>query len=127
MADGRQIADYRAHAEVHAMASTQGGASIVLGVVDGSLTVLTIADPKNEANQDFLSSLPSRQTDFNPDSPNISPARKTITNGALNFGAVMQVARVTARAKMAQKSRACVISWILLRRAHGSMTTQKKT
>ena len=40
--DGRQIAKYQAHAEIKAIASTQGGASLVLGAVDGSVVNLAI-------------------------------------------------------------------------------------
>ncbi len=40
--DGKQIAKYQAHAEIKAIASTQGGASLVLGAVDGSVVNLAI-------------------------------------------------------------------------------------
>ena len=34
--------------------------SVVLGMVDGNLTVLTIADPKKENMRGYLKGLPSR-------------------------------------------------------------------
>ena len=115
VSDGRQIADYRCPAEIRAMAGTQGGTSVVLGAVDGSVTVLTIADPKNKHNKSFLASLPSRNPEFHqpPDEPEPSAATvngaKAITSG--KFQTVVQVARIAAKAKLASenKSRACVI------------------
>ena len=119
VSDGRQIADYKAHAEVNAIASTQGGASVVLGVVDGSVVALPIADPEYQSNIDFLSSLPSRKAVFNAQaSPHRSPSRKKLGNGTVapKLAAVLQVARISARVKLSQtahvtqRSRACVLS-----------------
>ena len=36
--------------------------SVVLGMGDGSMTTLTIADPEKEGIGDYLKSLPSRHT-----------------------------------------------------------------
>ena len=40
--------------------STTDGNSVVLGMVDGNLTVLTIADPKKPHMKQYLNELPSR-------------------------------------------------------------------
>ncbi len=108
--DGRQIADYKAHAEITAIESTDGGTSIILGAVDGSLVVLAIADPKND-NTEFISSLPSRQ--IMTESPEGSPSH-TAEDGddkkQSRFGAMAEVARAVAMARKAQTSRACALS-----------------
>ena len=110
VSDGKQIADFKTHAEIRAIASTQGGVSLVLGAVDGSVIVLTVADPTKEANKEFLQSLPSRQITALPDAMSSMAGRLKMANGNSRFGTVAQVARMTAKAKLAQKSRACVIS-----------------
>ncbi|GBP66181.1 hypothetical protein EVAR_81838_1 [Eumeta japonica] len=43
--DGKAIAEYRAPAEVTAVASAHGGAAVALASQDGCLTVLNIVDP----------------------------------------------------------------------------------
>ncbi len=40
--DGKQIAKYQAHAEIKAISSAQGGCTLVLGAVDGSVVNLAI-------------------------------------------------------------------------------------
>jgi len=42
------------------METTTDGRSVVLGMGDGSMTTLTIADPEKPGMADFLKSLPSR-------------------------------------------------------------------
>lgn len=54
------IANYRVPAELSAVDSTHDGKSIVLGTVDGCLSVLAIADPKKSDMQTYLGELPSR-------------------------------------------------------------------
>lgn len=54
------IANYRVQAELSAIDSTYDGKSIVLGTVDGCVSVLAIADPQKPEMKDFLSNLPSR-------------------------------------------------------------------
>jgi WD40 repeat protein len=116
--DGRQIADYQTHAEIKAIASTEGGSCLVLGAVDGSVVVLTVADPIKNASREFLSALPSRQLaqandlstmKHNDGATNVDSTDQKMANGAQKFGTVVQVARLAAKAKM-QKSRACVLS-----------------
>ena len=58
--DGKQIANYRVQAELKAMRTSADGLSIILGMGDGSMTTLTIADPENKQTKNFLSHLPSR-------------------------------------------------------------------
>ncbi len=106
VSDGKKIANYKAHAEIKDIASTQGGMSIVLGAVDGSLGVLSVADPEKTVNKEFLSTLPSRQV---KEMESVGHDGK-MANGSTKLGMALRVARVTARAKLAQKSRACVIS-----------------
>ena len=42
------------------MATTSDGNSVVLGMGDGSMTTLTIADPSKAGTREYLSQLPSR-------------------------------------------------------------------
>ena len=42
------------------MESTTDGNSVVLGMVDGNVTVLTIADPTKAYMSEYLKALPSR-------------------------------------------------------------------
>lgn len=50
----------RVPSDLSALESTTDGNSVVLGMVDGNLTVLTIADPKKPHMKDYLKDLPSR-------------------------------------------------------------------
>ena len=62
------IATFRVQADLKAMDTTTDGRwgvavhprSVVLGMGDGSMTTLTIADPEKEGIVDYLKSLPSR-------------------------------------------------------------------
>ena len=58
--DGSMIANYRVPSELSTLESTSDGNSVVLGMVDGNLTVLTIADPKKGKMSEYLKALPSR-------------------------------------------------------------------
>ena len=111
--DGKEIAHYKAHADIRAIASTGGGTSLVLGAVDGSVVVLVIADPKNRANVEFLHMLPSRQEAQHSGGDELGGAPSTSDDKTLaglnTFGAFAQVARAAAKAKKVQKSRACVV------------------
>lgn len=62
MSDCEMISNYRMQAELTAIRSSSDGKSIVLGTVDGCISVLAIADPKND-NFEFLQKLPSRDPD----------------------------------------------------------------
>ena len=111
LGDGKMIAKYKAHAEVKVITCSPGGMSVIIGAVDGSMTVLTIADPTFEDNIEFLQGLPSRQR-HQPNQPGFAE-----TNGEQDLitpknaiGTALQVARFVAKARGAQRSRACVIS-----------------
>lgn len=54
------IADYRVPAELSAIDSTADGKCLVLGTVDGCVTVLVIADPLKPEMKEYLKQLPSR-------------------------------------------------------------------
>lgn len=47
-------------ADLKGMETTTDGRSVVLGMGDGSMTTLTIADPEKEGIGEYLKSLPSR-------------------------------------------------------------------
>ena len=50
----------RVPSDLSSLESTTDGYSVVLGMVDGNLTVLTIADPKKPHMSEYLNALPSR-------------------------------------------------------------------
>lgn len=109
VSDGKMIANFKAHAEVKAMASTAEGETVVIGAVDGSFTVLSIADPEYEECVEFLQCLPSRNLQTN--TPNgYRTENGDIVQGKNSMGTALQVARFVAKARQAQKSRACVLS-----------------
>lgn len=58
--DGVMIANYRVPSDLSSLESTTDGYSVVLGMMDGNLTVLTIADPKKGKMNEYLKALPSR-------------------------------------------------------------------
>lgn len=106
--DGKQIADYKAHAEIKTMVSTKGGLSLVLGAVDGALVSLTIADPLTESSRELLASLPSRQISQSETRRSSVAVAKHANETKL--GPAVQVSRMVAKARLAQKSRACLLS-----------------
>ncbi|CAG0882144.1 unnamed protein product, partial [Cyprideis torosa] len=66
--DGRMISNYRIQAELSAISTTEDGRYIVVGTVDGCLTVLAIADPaKADEMRKQLASLPSRVEEVRDD------------------------------------------------------------
>lgn len=54
------IANYRLSAELTAIETTTDGRCVVIGTLDGCLTVLAIADPTVPPSVQFLATLPSR-------------------------------------------------------------------
>ena len=60
VSDGAMIANYRVPSDLSSLESTTDGYCVVLGMVDGNLTVLTIADPKKGKMSEYLKALPSR-------------------------------------------------------------------
>ena len=63
--DTKMISNYRMQAELTAIKSTSDGNSIVLGTVDGCLSVLAIADPQKVEMTEYLQDLPSRDEQVN--------------------------------------------------------------
>ena len=59
--DGTQIANYRVSADLKCLETTRDGRSLVLGMGDGAITTLTIADPDKSDTKEYLKSLPSRR------------------------------------------------------------------
>jgi len=59
------IANYKVQAELSAIASTKDGKALVLGSVDGCISVLALADPSKPEMITFLSALPSRDEKVN--------------------------------------------------------------
>lgn len=58
--DGQMLANYRLAAELTAIETTTDGRCVVIGTLDGCLSVLAIADPSVTGSFQFLASLPSR-------------------------------------------------------------------
>jgi len=58
--DGTMIANFRVQADLKGMETTADGRTMVLGMGDGSMTTLTIADPDKSGITQYLKSLPSR-------------------------------------------------------------------
>ena len=60
--DGIMIANYRVPSDLASLESTTNGYSVVLGMMDGNVTVLTIADPNSKKvnMNEYLKALPSR-------------------------------------------------------------------
>ena len=59
--DGEMIADYRVPSNLTSLESTTDGKSVALGLVDGNLLILTIADTSKKKMIHYLRSLPSRE------------------------------------------------------------------
>lgn len=57
------IANYRVQAELTAVESTPDGNALVLGTVDGCVSVLAIVDTKKSDMNDYLAQMPSRDED----------------------------------------------------------------
>jgi len=61
--DACLIANYRVPAELSSIESTVDGKNIVLGTLDGCLTILTIADPAKDNIREYLAGLTSRDAE----------------------------------------------------------------
>lgn len=96
ISDCKQLAHYKCHAEVNVIACTAGGFNLMLGAVDGSFVMLTIADPHDTGAKEILKCLPSRQL--------IQDAANSNQNGL-----TMVAAKVVAKARAVKGSRACLI------------------
>ncbi len=58
------LGPFRVPSDLSSLESTTDGNSVVLGMVDGNLTVLTIADPKKPHMKKYLKDLPSRNSNI---------------------------------------------------------------
>ncbi|XP_033222269.1 NACHT and WD repeat domain-containing protein 2 [Belonocnema kinseyi] len=85
--DCEMIANYRVQAELSAIDSTYDGKSIVLGTVDGCVSVLGIADPMKTEMKEYLSNLPSRDETWK--------RKMEKQRAAIKFKAAARIARVT--------------------------------
>ncbi|XP_043470617.1 NACHT and WD repeat domain-containing protein 2 [Leptopilina heterotoma] len=85
--DCEMIANYRVQAELSAIDSTYDGKSIVLGTVDGCVSVLAIADPKKPEMKDYLKNLPSRDETWKK--------KMEKKRAAIKFKAAARIATVT--------------------------------
>lgn len=54
------IANYRCQAELSAVESSPDGKALVLGTVDGCVSVLAILDPEKKDMIEYLAGMPSR-------------------------------------------------------------------
>ena len=59
--DGDMIANYRVPSNLTSLESTSDGNHVAIGMVDGNLSILTIADPMKRRMTGYIRSLPSRQ------------------------------------------------------------------
>ncbi|XP_074658721.1 NACHT and WD repeat domain-containing protein 2-like [Tubulanus polymorphus] len=72
VADGKRIANYKAHADVTAIIGAPDGAGVVLGCTDGSVTMFNIADPIYEEGRKVLRTIRERL-----ETPPASPVKTT--------------------------------------------------
>lgn len=54
------VANYRVQAELTSVESTPDGNALVLGTVDGCVSVLAILDPLKNSINEYLTGMPSR-------------------------------------------------------------------
>ncbi|XP_063218680.1 NACHT and WD repeat domain-containing protein 2 [Bacillus rossius redtenbacheri] len=64
MSDTKMIANFRVQAELSAIESTEDGTGLVLGTVDGCVSVLAIIDPMKPFTKNYLENLPSRDEEW---------------------------------------------------------------
>ncbi|ALC45346.1 CG10185 [Drosophila busckii] len=88
-ADTEMIANYRLQAELTAIKSSKDGRAIVLGTVDGCMSVLAIVDPKKEEMIDYLNALPSRDENWK--------AKLAKMKARVGFKAAIRVATISSR------------------------------
>lgn len=59
------VANYRVQAELSAVESTDDGNAVVLGTVDGCVSVLAIVDKDKQDMEQYLAKMPSRDEEVN--------------------------------------------------------------
>ncbi|XP_065084724.1 NACHT and WD repeat domain-containing protein 2 [Ochlerotatus camptorhynchus] len=87
--DTEMIANYRMQAELTAIKSTSDGKSLVLGTVDGCISVLAIADQEKPEMQEFLKQLPSRDANWKK--------KLAKQKASARFKAAMRLASISTR------------------------------
>ncbi|KAL1404682.1 hypothetical protein pipiens_005267 [Culex pipiens pipiens] len=87
--DTEMIANYRMQAELTSIKSTTDGKSLVLGTVDGCISVLAIADPQKSEMQEFLKQLPSRDANWKK--------KLAKQKASARFKAAMRLASISTR------------------------------
>ncbi|XP_055685545.1 NACHT and WD repeat domain-containing protein 2 [Lutzomyia longipalpis] len=87
--DTEMIANYRLQAELTAIRSTKDGRGVVLGTVDGCLSVLAIADPTLPETLEYLKNLPSRDEEWKKKLARIKARTR--------FKAAIRIARISTR------------------------------
>lgn len=60
MIDAEMVANFRCQAELSAIESSPDGKALVLGTVDGCVSVLAILDPQKKDMVQYLAGMPSR-------------------------------------------------------------------
>ncbi|XP_030375810.1 NACHT and WD repeat domain-containing protein 2 [Scaptodrosophila lebanonensis] len=87
--DTEMIANYRLQAELTAIKSSKDGRAIVLGTVDGCMSVLAIVDPKKEEMIEYLNALPSRDINWK--------SKLAKMKARVGFKAAIRVATISSR------------------------------
>ncbi|XP_034663860.1 NACHT and WD repeat domain-containing protein 2 [Drosophila subobscura] len=87
--DTEMIANYRLQAELTAIKSSKDGRAIVLGTVDGCMSVLAIVDPKKQEMIEYLNELPSRDENWK--------AKLAKMKARVGFKAAIRVATISSR------------------------------
>ncbi|CAH1405153.1 unnamed protein product [Nezara viridula] len=81
--DAEMIANYRVQAELTAIESTEDGRCIILGTIDGCLSVLAIADNEKSEMKEFLVKLPSRDVKWKKKMEKMKASKKFRAAGAI--------------------------------------------
>ncbi|XP_039965755.1 NACHT and WD repeat domain-containing protein 2 [Bactrocera tryoni] len=94
--DTEMIANYRLQAELTAIKSSKDGRCIVLGTVDGCMSVLAIVDPQKEEMFEYLNQLPSRDENWK--------AKLAKQKARVGFKAAIRVATISSRFDKSNKN-----------------------
>ncbi|XP_053968962.1 NACHT and WD repeat domain-containing protein 2 [Anastrepha ludens] len=94
--DTEMIANYRLQAELTAIKSSKDGRCIVLGTVDGCMSVLAIVDPQKEEMFEYLNQLPSRDENWK--------AKLAKQKARVGFKAAIRVATISSRFDRSNKN-----------------------
>lgn len=101
--DAQMIANYKMQAELTAIKSTKDGQSLVLGTVDGCLSVFCIADPQKPELQELLKNLPSRDV-------NVSEMNYAFAVELMNEQIFLQWKKKLAKIKATARFRAAYLT-----------------